>query len=227
MWHTAGITLYGKVCFFYLDDVKDTYISEVEKAKLRKTFQDAGLKPIIAVTLIAVSDDLRHNSAFIQHTDDKVFLPYITETIMKRKPKRAYERSDGAPTQFDNQTQYIWISQSEDRQGIQRDWCLHCTCHGKDKVDPELGQAKSVVKAFLLEENIETMYDKRIHDYLGVAKVLRKNNFETPKHDLNEKKGKGIYKRKIFTVPSMGSGSANQNIMRGKVDGRAGRCQGR
>jgi hypothetical protein len=135
----AGITLYGKVCFFYIGDLRDSYMSKDSKKEHKGTLDKANLPHIPAVTLIAASDDLRHNPAFIQHADDKVFLPYITDVIMERKPKRAYERSDGAPAQFDNQTQYIWISRSEENSGLQRDWRLHCTCHGKDKVDPELG----------------------------------------------------------------------------------------
>lgn len=73
-----------------------------------------------------------------------------------------------------------------------------------------------------MEENIETMVEKRVYDYLGVAQVLLEKQFEIPKRDLHEKKGKGIYKRKIFTVPAAGEGSANQHVMQGKKGGITG-----
>lgn len=120
----TNVTLYGKVCFFHLDDVCDEYTGAEERTKLKETFKSQSQPEIIAVTLIAVSDDPRHNMPFVQHVDDKVFLPQI-ETIMKEKPKGDYARSDGAPTQFDNATQYIWISRSKDLTGVTKDWCLH------------------------------------------------------------------------------------------------------
>ena len=211
----VGVTLYGKVCFFHIEDVKDSYISAKEKAQLIKMFDAESLNHIIAVTFCVVSDDLRHNPAFVQHVNDKVVLPYIKEHIMV--PERDYFRSDGAPTQFDNATQYLWVSNSKQNTGVATDLTLHCTCHGNDKVDPEMGTAKTTVKSVLITETPENATEVRIYGYKGVAETLLKAGYETPKESLMKKKGRGIKRRHVMTVSAA---DVNQNITKGKtVDG--------
>ena len=68
----------------------------------------------------------------------------------------------------------------------------------------------------------------RVHTYEDVANVLKnKLKFETPKQTLHEKKGRGIFRRHIFTVPAVGDGSPNQRIVKGKEGGISGsqRCR--
>lgn len=69
------------------------------------------------------------------------------------------------------------------------------------------------------------MAEIRIIDYIGVAKALEEAGFEQPKESLHDKKGKGIYRRHIFTVPAVEEGSPNQRIMVGESGGGSKRCR--
>jgi hypothetical protein len=71
-----------------------------------------------------VSDNLRHNQAFVQHVN-RLALTYVSTAIMKRPPKVTYCRTDDAPTQF---TLVI----------------------EKDKCDPEIGWLKNVLRSWML-----------------------------------------------------------------------------
>jgi hypothetical protein len=209
-----GVTLYGKVCFFHVEDVRDTYMSEQEKKEFIEMCDKEGLSHIIAVTMVAVSDDLRHNPAFVQHANDKVFLPIIKGQVLVETPLVDYFRCDGAPTQFDNATQCVWVSRSQAETGVRTDLTLHCTCHGKDKCDPELGTGKTIVKSVLLTENVDNATQVRIYDYKGVAKTLVGAGYETPKESILKKKGRGIYKRHVLAVSAA---DVNQNVLKGKT----------
>ena len=209
-----GVTLYGKVCFFHVEDIRDSYMSRKDKDEFIEMCGREGLNHIVAVTLCAVSDDLRHNPAFVQHVNDKVFLPLIKSVILIEAPENDYFRCDGSPTQFDNATQYVWVSRSQAETGVRTDLTLHCTCHGKDKCDPEMGAAKTIVKKVLLTENVENATDVRIYDYKGVADTLVKEGYETPKDSILKKKGRGIYKRHVLAISAA---DVNQNIPRGKT----------
>jgi hypothetical protein len=63
------------------------------------------------------------------------------------------DRGNGAPTQFDNCHQYVWISKHQAKIGWKLDWSLHCECHGKDKEDPELGTEKNIIRVAQLEQS--------------------------------------------------------------------------
>ena len=69
-----------------------------------------------------------------------------TLQIMKFPPKTTYVRSDGTPTQFNNATQFFWIGMHADRGRGRLDWSLHCSCHGKDACDSELGYCKNMLR---------------------------------------------------------------------------------
>ncbi len=107
------MTLYGLVLSFHLADVKDSFLAEatnLSRTALTSFFDREGksdpeLKPILLVFVCVVSNDLRHNPAFIQHVNDKMVLPWVQSDVMCEKPLIHYARSDGAPTQFDNATQ--------------------------------------------------------------------------------------------------------------------------
>jgi hypothetical protein len=45
---------------------------------------------------------------------------------------------------------------------------MHCSCHGKDRVDPETGLLKNMIRRYLLEETIGNATTVRIQDYDGV-----------------------------------------------------------
>ena len=52
------------------------------------------------------------------------------------------------------------------------DWPMYCSCHGKDRVDPEMGLLKNMIRRYLLEEAIGNATTVRTHDYDGVRQKL-------------------------------------------------------
>ena len=62
----------------------------------------------INVTYSYISDDNRHNQAFVQHCHE-LTLDHVCDCVMKHPPNVCCARSDGAPTQFANATQHFWI----------------------------------------------------------------------------------------------------------------------
>ena len=238
---TISVTLYGIVASFHLDDVKDSYLSAEKKQILKEKGQKH-----IHVTFAYISDDNRHNQAFVQHIN-KLVLDFVTSTIMKKPPLNSWIRTDGAPTQYANATMFFWIGQQHQKTNTRVDWSIHCTCHGvatppspflqvalfslpsfslthlsppagKDKVDPEMGWLKNLIRAWMLTETLDNMYDVRLHNYEDVAQKLRDLNADDPGHgDLIPG---GIYRREIITVDARGPKSAPQDIPKGL------RCEG-
>ena len=146
-----------------MEDVKDSFLESAgfgTREQLIAMFDREELPHIIQVTVCIVSDDLRHNPAFVQHANDKVISPWVKNTVMEEEPLGHLARSDGAPTQFDNCHQYVWISKHQDRIGWKLDWSLHCSCHGKDKVDPELGTAKGMIRLHQMGNHVKTVLFK-------------------------------------------------------------------
>ena len=121
---TTSVTLYGIVGSFRIEDVKESYLSREQ----RKVLLESGEKHI-HVTMAFVSDDLRHNQAFVQHVN-RLALTYVSTAIMRRPPKVTYCRTDGAPTQFANATMFWWIGQQFQLTNTRMDWSIHCSCHG-------------------------------------------------------------------------------------------------
>ena len=234
------MTLYGIVASFHLDDVKDSYLSAEKKQILKEKGQKH-----IHVTFAYISDDNRHNQAFVQHVN-KLALDFVTTTIMKRPPLNSWIRTDGAPTQYANATMFFWIGQQYQKTNTRVDWSIHCTCHGppslpppsppsaeppplfflpflafarsslpsgKDKVDPEMGWLKNLIRAWMLTETLDNMYDVRLHNYLDVAQKLRDLNADDPGHGALIPGG--IYRREIMTVDARGPKSAPQDIPKG------------
>jgi hypothetical protein len=78
-----------------------------------------------------------------------------------------FSDSDGAPTQFDNVTKYLWISYQQAMHGIEIDWTLFCPCHGKNKVDSENGAAKNLVLSEMLTET-DVNQERRIESAVSL-----------------------------------------------------------
>ena len=85
---------------------------------MRRKF--AGEK-FIHVTFAYVSDDNRHNQAFVQFVNGEA-LDYVSKYIMKKPPKNTYCRTDGAPTQHANATMFYWIGQHYQKTNTRMDW---------------------------------------------------------------------------------------------------------
>ena len=118
-YQTVGVTLFGLVASFWIKDIRDTFLSTVEKRRLTKELEEIGRPAILNVTFAFISDDLRHNQAFVQHVN-LLALNYVKANIIKGKVIATYARSDGAPTQFQNATQHFWIGKARACQSIQR-----------------------------------------------------------------------------------------------------------
>ena len=106
--------------------------------------------------------------------------------------------SDGAPTHFDNADQYLWISCQQNTTGIRRCQTFNCSCHGKAKVDPELGGAKHVVAAEMMKET-DLDQSRRVESAVNVHALLQRE-YVQPSRSILAKKGVGITKRFIFFV---------------------------
>ena len=130
-YSSINITLFGMVASFWIDDVKDSYLSKEEKNRLKAELTKEGKPHQLHVTFAFISNDNRHNQAFVQHVN-ALALDHVCKYIMKKPPTATYGKSDGAPTQFQNATQHFWIGLHRHVTKTTRmDWCLHCTCHGK------------------------------------------------------------------------------------------------
>ena len=66
----VGVTLYGAVLLFNIEDVQDSFIERAgwgSRAAIIDHFNCRHLPHIIYVTMCVVSDDLKYNPAFVQH----------------------------------------------------------------------------------------------------------------------------------------------------------------
>jgi hypothetical protein len=82
----VSVTLYGIVASFHIDDVKDSHLSLEKKAALK-----AKGEKHIHVTMAYISDDARHNQAFVQHINH-LALTFVRDVIMKHPPKATHCR---------------------------------------------------------------------------------------------------------------------------------------
>jgi hypothetical protein len=151
------VTLYGVVATFWIADVRESYLPPDVTTRLKAELKAAGKPEQINVTFAHVSDDTRHNQAFVQHCH-LLTQEAVCKTILKKKPTACYARSDGAPTQFANATQHYFIGlHNHTTRCCPLDWSIHCSCHGKDRVDPEMGLLKNMIRRHLLTETIENI----------------------------------------------------------------------
>jgi hypothetical protein len=175
------------------------------------------LPHVCTFTILVISSDLTHDPAAVQHFNDKILTPFMKENISPDLERWEIHLadSDGAPTQFDLADQYLWISYQLAIHGIRMDWTLNCSCHGKNKVDPENGGAKNMVLAAMLTES-DIQQSKRIESASAAADFLREN-YSKPYVDILSKKCVGILKRVVVFVPSSGLGSIDRNIKKCKA----------
>jgi hypothetical protein len=97
------VTLYGVVATFWIADVKESHLPPDVATRLKAELKAAGKPEQVNVTFACVSDDTRHNQAFVQHCH-LLTQEAVCKTILKKKPTACHARSDGAPTQFANAT---------------------------------------------------------------------------------------------------------------------------
>ena len=216
-----GCTLFGIVVEVNVCDMRDEFFEGVvnekngaeTKAALLEMYLKENLPPVCTFTVLIVSSDLVHDPAAVQRFNDFFLTPFMKEN--KAAELSSWEvhfaDSDGAPTQFDNATQYLWISYQQAKSSIKMDWTLNCPCHGKNKVDPENGAAKNLVLLEMLTET-DLNQERRIESAFAASKFLSER-FSKPYEDIFVKKGLGILKRVVFYVPATGPGSIDRNIV--------------
>jgi hypothetical protein len=220
-----GYTLFGIVVEVNVEDMRDDFFDDVIDgicgAKLKEAmiemYDAEHLPHVCTFTVIIISSDLTHDPAAVQHFNDKILTPFMKENIspdLERWEIHLVD-SDGAPTQFDLADQYLWISYQLAKHGIRMDWTLNCSCHGKNKVDPENGGAKNMVLAAMLTES-DIEQSKRIESAKAAADFMSEN-YSKPYVDILSKKCVGIFKRVVFFVPSSGLGSIDRNIKKCKT----------
>lgn len=183
-------TLYGACLRIHLDDVSDEYISVEEKERLRAGFKEHDEKPIITITIIAVSPDPTHDNAFVQEFNNRL-TKFMQETVAKpgAKWKCHHARSDGCKAQYKCADHFYYVSRQQAEGKPRLDWCFSCSCHGKDLVDPENGCAKRMVRRH--EEEVGDNDETSIRTSHEVYKFL-KEEFAKPTVDLLNKKMKGL-----------------------------------
>ena len=80
----------------HLDDLNN--ITEDQKAELRELFTKHEKSHIIQESHIVISADLVHDSAAVQHFNDKCLTPYLKENVPNLRTHVAV--TDGAPQHF-------------------------------------------------------------------------------------------------------------------------------
>ena len=93
--------------------------------------------------------------------------------------------------------------------GLTVDWSFFESCHGKCYCDPEGGTLKNAARQYELHVSSR---DAQLKDseafYLWAS---TRSGLAKPKKDLAEKKGKGIYRRFFYWVPSKGTGGVDRS----------------
>ena len=184
-----------------------TNITPAEKTELIRMFDKMGLPHIVCETHFVISADLQHDNAMIQKLLDDKIIPYILQNAPS--VTSLHVRSDGCKAQFKCAANFMWVSrQSSEGCGLVVDWSFFESCHGKCYCDPEGGTLKNAARRHELRGDLK--------DFIKDAALLyewacSKSGLETPKKKLAEKKGRGIYRRYFYYIPSKGTGAVDRS----------------
>eukprot|EP00466_Bigelowiella_natans_P008826 jgi/Bigna1/77508/fgenesh1_pg.48_\ len=201
----VSVTLCGCVFHVKVDDVKN--VDEAERKKLKDHFQRCNKHPIVREFHCAVSPDLHHDNAFVQHADDKHLTPHSKRNVSSEGEAVT---SDGAPSQCKLSTHALWIGSHKPGTGIVMDWCFRGTAHGKDEVD---GASHGDVKNAVAREQLnadggEVSRMKSAEDAFNFFQ----DNVTSFCKDFCSKKGAGVHRRVFHWMPACGNGAADRNI---------------
>lgn len=112
--------------------------------------------------------------------------------------------------QFKCAANFHWVSrQSTEGCGVRVNWSFFESCHGKCYCDPEGGTLKNAARHHEL-----TLSDKasQLKDSIDLFLWARDmSGLATPKLTLFQKKGKGIYRRFFYWIPSKGVGAVDRS----------------
>lgn len=202
----VSYTLFGMVLTGHLDDFKN--IGDREREELREQFDRKRLPHAITESHIAISGDLTHDSAAVQHYNDKLLTPYIKENMVDIQKR--IRITDGAPQHFKLAHMALWTSKQQVETGILSENLFGATAHRKDLSDSECGGAKHVVT----REQMKSVEGEtsRVKDPYEAFLLIREKYGDLT-HERFIKKGcTGIYRRFVYWVPACGAGSIDRNI---------------
>jgi hypothetical protein len=225
-------TLYMVVVRYHLEDA--TRMPVEEREALRRTYEAAGLPPIIKETLTFVSADRQHDNAFVRHINDKYVVPYM-QTLGDFDTH--YARSDGCKGQFKQAAHFHWVSRRQAETGVRTDWSFFCSCHGKCDCDPEGGAIKNTAANFEQHGDIVGMrVQAKLPDAAALTKWCNEGSpadsphgyhpgMRHPKLPLLVRLKAGhtgaLYRRTCFNVPTTGPMAISRTYADVKLEGTA------
>ena len=214
-----GCTLYPVVFLFRVEDLQVGKFfggDEAEKQKLLDLFnKEWKALPVVKVSVIIISPDLKHDNAMVQHIHDKVLIPWLKQHVVNPETFTAQlVFSDGGPAHYKLSDHVFWISTQKSKHDIHVRWNFMAPGHGKNWSDPEGGSCKKFGQKHQLRS--ASGLTQQIYDAHDFYELLKQRKTE-PKKTIIEKKGRGIMKRFFFFVPVTGEESANRRIPKSKT----------
>lgn len=121
--------------------------------------------------------------------------------------------------QFKCAANFYWVSrQTVEGGGIRINWSFFTSCHGKCYCDPEGGTLKNAARNYELNVSDRAMQMKQSYDLFLWARD--RSGLSRPRYSLHQKKGRGIYRRFFYWIPSKGIGAVNRlNLPKLKAEG--------
>lgn len=115
-----------------------------------------------------------------------------------------------AQAQFKCAANFQWVSQQKaEGCGVPINWTFFESCHGKCYCDPEGGALKNAARRFelILKEKSEQL--KCSESFFRWAS--QESGLSAPRATLAQKKGRGIYRRFFYWIPSKGIGAVDRS----------------
>lgn len=77
----VGVTLHGGMVRIRVEDLSDEYLGPGEREKLMALFAKENKPPIILIAHCAVSEDLTHDNAFVQHFNGDIIWAWLKSVL--------------------------------------------------------------------------------------------------------------------------------------------------
>ena len=214
-------TILPVVLRFRIEDmtVDDASFTAERKAELLKFYEEKELPPVIVETHYIISNDMQHDNAFVQKALDDFIAPYIQ--CLAPSVTNLYVRSDGCKAQFKCAEAFDWTSrQSKEGCGLKVAWSFFESCHGKCDCDPEGGVLKNAARNQEMRSREHALpTTEAFYEWAKSSSGLH-----TPQKALEEKDGRGIFRRFFHFIPAKGPGSVDR-ARRKKFDSAKGSSQ--
>lgn len=199
-------TVIPVVLMLHVEDL--TNINVDERIELIRLFDELQLPHVIAETHLVVSSDMQHDNAMVQKVMDDFIMPYLHTNAPS--VTMVHARSDGCKAQFKCAANFYWVSrQLKEGSGLVVNWSFFESCHGKCYCDPEGGAFKNSARhhELCISDPSEQLRDsENLFDW-----AQNRSELHRPKLSLQQKKGKGIFRRFFYWVPSKGVGAVNRS----------------